>query len=155
MGSLLIFWTPCFSVRMSKGLRCVFDTNVLIGALLSRSSVSRRAFDLAVLHHSVLISSESGEEFDEVARRDKFLPYLKEEEREGFVELLYREAALVEVTTSVTACRDPDDNRFLELAVDGDADVLVSGDSDLRGLHPFRGIPIISPREFITFAAPL
>ena len=46
-------------------------------------------------------------------------------------------------------CRDPDDDKFLELAVSGNADYLVSGDDDLLALHPFREIPILRPAEFL------
>jgi uncharacterized protein len=44
---------------------------------------------------------------------------------------------------------DPSDNKFLEAAVAGQADYIVSGDNDLLSLNPFRGIPIIKPAEFI------
>ncbi len=45
-------------------------------------------------------------------------------------------------------CRDPKDNPFLALAIDGKADLLISGDKDLQVLHPYQGIPIISPSEY-------
>lgn len=60
---------------------------------------------------------------------------------------------MVVVTVEITDCRDPKDNKFLALAVSGEADCIISGDDDLKVLHPFRGIPILSPREFLdTFA---
>jgi predicted nucleic acid-binding protein len=49
----------------------------------------------------------------------------------------------------VTDCRDPKDNKFLALAIDGQADAIIRGDDDLHVLHPFRGIPILTPREFV------
>ena len=45
--------------------------------------------------------------------------------------------------------KDPEDNKFLELAVNGNANVIVSGDADLLALHPFRGIPIEAPAKFM------
>ncbi|MDE2844360.1 MAG: putative toxin-antitoxin system toxin component, PIN family [Chloroflexota bacterium] len=45
-------------------------------------------------------------------------------------------------------CRDPKDDKFLELAVSGQASHIVSGDQDMLELHPFRGIPVLSPRSF-------
>jgi predicted nucleic acid-binding protein len=48
-----------------------------------------------------------------------------------------------------SACRDPKDNNFLALALAAEADVLVSSDEDLLVLHPWRGIPIITPAEFM------
>lgn len=53
------------------------------------------------------------------------------------------------VSEPIDACRDPDDDKFLELAVGGEADVIVSGDNDLTVLDPFRGIPILTPDEFL------
>jgi predicted nucleic acid-binding protein len=50
----------------------------------------------------------------------------------------------------ITACRDPKDNKFLELAVSGQATHLISGDPDLLVLSPFRGIPIVTPQAFVT-----
>jgi predicted nucleic acid-binding protein len=49
---------------------------------------------------------------------------------------------------TVTACRDPKGDKFLELAVNGRADLIVSGDADLLVLDTFRGIPIITPAAF-------
>lgn len=49
----------------------------------------------------------------------------------------------------VRACRDASDDKFLEVIVNGHASCLVSGDKDLLSLHPFRGIPILSPADFL------
>jgi putative PIN family toxin of toxin-antitoxin system len=61
---------------------------------------------------------------------------------------LFAQAELVAITEAVAACRDPDDDKFLELAVSGRADVLVTGDDDLLVLDTFRGIPIVTPAAF-------
>lgn len=58
-------------------------------------------------------------------------------------------AELVEITERIAACRDPTDDKFLELAVNGSADLIVSGDRDLLALDPFRSIPIITPAVFV------
>jgi predicted nucleic acid-binding protein len=55
----------------------------------------------------------------------------------------------VTITQRVIACRDATDDKFLELAVNGHADVIVSGDADLLVLNPFRGIPIVAPAAFV------
>lgn len=57
-------------------------------------------------------------------------------------------AEYVTITEQVTGCRDPDDNKFLELAVNGRADVVITGDDDLLSLDTFRGIPIVSAAAF-------
>lgn len=58
-------------------------------------------------------------------------------------------AATVTITERIVACRDPTDDKFLELAVNGHADLIVSGDADLLVLNPFRGIPIVPPAAFV------
>lgn len=55
----------------------------------------------------------------------------------------------IEITENIAACRDPKDDKFLELAVSGGATYLVTGDSDLLVLHPFRGISILTPTNFL------
>jgi predicted nucleic acid-binding protein len=49
----------------------------------------------------------------------------------------------------VQACRDPDDDKFLEVAMSGGADWIVTGDADLLALHPFEGIAIVTPADFL------
>jgi uncharacterized protein len=58
-------------------------------------------------------------------------------------------AELVEIIDRVTECRDPTDDKFLELAVNGHADLILTGDADLLVLNPFRGIPVVAPVTFI------
>jgi uncharacterized protein len=55
----------------------------------------------------------------------------------------------VDAVETITACRDPKDDKFLELAVSGHANYIVSGDSDLLALDPFRGVQIIPPHSFL------
>ena len=74
-----------------------------------------------------------------------------EEERMRFLVGLLKESELFEPTEAIAECRDPKDNKFLELAFCGKADCIISGDDDLLALNPFREIPIITPREFLSF----
>jgi predicted nucleic acid-binding protein len=60
-----------------------------------------------------------------------------------------RSAELVSITERVVACRDPTDDKFLELSVSGRADLILTGDRDLLVLHPFRSIPIVTPLTFV------
>ena len=57
-------------------------------------------------------------------------------------------AEMVRIMERVAACRDRTDDKFLELAINGAADVIVTGDADLLDLNPFRGIPIVTPAIF-------
>jgi len=126
------------------------DTGVLVSALLLPLSVPRQAVDLAFAHGIVLVSAATTDELDEVLRRPKFNHYLTEKERLLFLSTFVRDAVVVDVTEKLTACRDPKDNKFLELAVAGDATCVVSGDRDLLVLSPFRGIPILTPQGFVS-----
>ncbi len=127
----------------------VFDTNVLVSAVLFERSVPRQAFDHALVRGRVLLSVETLAELASVLARPKFDRYLHAEERERFLVALVREAVLVEVHEEIHACRDPRDDKFLEVAVSGGADRIISGDDDLLILSPFRGIPILPPADFL------
>jgi len=134
---------------MATNPRFVFDTNAIVSAALLRRSVTRQALDKALEEGELLVSRATVEELNDVLRREAFERYVSEEERIQFLTALVREAILIDVTETVTECRDPKDNKFLELAVAGRASCIVSGDDDLLVLHPFRGIPILTPRAFL------
>jgi len=88
---------------------------------------------------------------NDVLQRKGFEKYITEEERMEFLSAFVRDGVWVEIVERVVACRDPKDDKFLELAVNGKAICIVSGDEDLLVLHPFRGIAIVSPRQFLEF----
>ena len=98
-----------------------------------------------------MISWPTLAELHEVLSRPRFDKYVYEDERLQFLAAFVRDAVLVEIVEMVTDCRDPKDNKFLEVAVNGHATVLVSGDDDLLALHPFRGIPVLTPQAFLHF----
>jgi hypothetical protein len=133
----------------TKG-RYVFDTSVVVSALLLKDSKPRQAFDLALDHGVILLSLPIVKELNAVLSRPKFDRYLLREERERFLAALVLEAVFIEINENVKACRDPKDDTFLELAVNGSATCIVSGDKYLLELNPFRSIPIIEPDEFIS-----
>ncbi len=131
-------------------MRYVYDTNVIVSAALSSGSISRLAFDKSVAEGTILMSVPAVLELAEVLGREKLDKYLLPEERLRFLVALLRTVNLVEVTDTIRECRDPRDNKFLELAVSGKADLIVTGDDDLLVLNPFRGIPIVTARQFLT-----
>ncbi len=131
-------------------MRLVFDTNVIVSAALLAGSVPRLAFDKGLDEETILISASVLLELAEVLSRKKLNKYLLEEERMRFLVALLKETELTEVTVAITDCRDVKDNKFLELAATGRADYIISGDQDLLVLNPFRGIPILTPREFLS-----
>lgn len=134
---------------MASNPRCVFDTNVLVSALLSAEGASNRAVDTVLREGILLLSTEAFEELEATLHRSKFDSYLRAADREEYLALIQGASQFVEVTDQVEQSRDPDDDKFLELALSGDADVIISGDDDLQVLDPFRGIPILSPDEFL------
>ncbi|HVC93784.1 MAG TPA: putative toxin-antitoxin system toxin component, PIN family [Pirellulales bacterium] len=134
---------------MTREPRAVIDTTVAVSAVLLPRSVPRQAFDAVVARGKMLVSEETIAELNDVLRRAKFDKYVSQERRLEFLAALVSEAEVVQVTDVVTQCRDPNDNKFLELAVSGNATHIVSGDADLLALHPFRGIAIVSPQEFL------
>jgi len=136
---------------MTSEPRFVFDTNVVISALLLSHSVARQAFDRATQTGKLLISSATIEELNAVLQRKGFERYITEEERMEFLSAFVRDSILVEIVERVVACRDSNDDKFLELAINGKATCMVSGDEDLLVLHPFRGIAIVTPRQFLEF----
>ena len=137
---------------MTSNVRAVLDTNVAISAALLPQSTPRQAFDQVLEQGASLISIATLAELNEVLRRSRFNRYLREEERLEFLSTLVRESELVEVTAAVSVCRDPrdpKDDKLLELAVSGAATHIITGDDDLLVLHPFRGIAIPSPHDFV------
>lgn len=138
---------------MTRNKRFVFDTNVLVSALLFADSKPAQAFFLALRHGILLTSFTALHELNDVLYRKKFNRYLTIEERDQFIADYTRSASIIDVTETILACRDPKDDKFLEIAINGAATYLITGDPDLLVLHPFRGVPIISPDSFLlTFA---
>ncbi len=127
----------------------VIDTSAVVSAVLLPQSVPRQAFDRASTVGTVLLSAATLGELNDVLRRPRFEKYLREAERLEFLAALVGSAEIIEVTEVVTDLRDPKDNKFLELAVSGRANYIISGDQDLLVLNPFRGILIVTPQAFL------
>ncbi len=134
---------------MKKGLRTVVDTGVVVSALMFSVSVPRRAFNMAKVHGYLLVSEETIAELYDVILRPQFDKYVSESKRLDFLSVMIRDAQVIEPADVVADCRDPKDNKFLELALGGRATHIITGDSDLLVLHPFRGITIVKPKAFL------
>ena len=130
-------------------MRFVFDTNVLVSALLLPDSKPRKALDRALQSGEVLVSFAVLAELYEVLSRKQFRRYIDEEDIRKFVAVLTREAEWIDVDVRITACRDFKDDKFLELGVSGHATHIVTGDSDLLVLNPFQDIRIVPPQELL------
>jgi uncharacterized protein len=130
--------------------RVVLDTNILVSGFLFPASAPGQALDFVLEKYRLLMSMEVAAELMGVMRREKFNRYLSPQLREEVVADAIRDSTFVTTTTVITECRDPDDNKFLELAIDGQAMAIVTGDADLLDLNPFRGLPVLSPHQFLT-----
>lgn len=104
--------------------RCVIDTNVLISAALSPLGKPRRVVEFVVLSGTLLASSATFREFETCIRRPRLLRYFGDvEEREGYINRIHSISRFEQITASVSACSDPDDDKFLELAISAGADL--------------------------------
>jgi uncharacterized protein len=130
-------------------LRAVLDTNVLVSAVLLSESPARRAFDRAFEQGEVPLSLPVLVELYEVLGREKFRRYISEEDARAFLSAFVRKARWVEIDVSIRACRDPKDDKLLEVAVSGFATHLVTRDKDLLSLGSFRGVKIVTPELFL------
>jgi uncharacterized protein len=130
-------------------MRCVVDTNVIVSASVLLLSVPRQAVE-KVLRNSILLFSDfTMDELKDVLFRSKFDRYVSREERALFLAQLSAAAEFVEIIQLVAECRDPNDDKFLEVALNGRADAIVTGDADLLALHPWREIAILSPAQYL------
>ena len=130
--------------------RVVLDTNVLISAALSSLGKSFACLSWVLDNAALIFSRELLDELESRLARPKFSKYVDESRRRAFVADVALSAIQVELSGLLRVCRDPDDDKLLEIAVVGRADCLVTGDQDLLILHPFQHIPILTPAGFLT-----
>ena len=135
-------------------MRVVFDTNILISAYIF-AGICKMIVDHCIDNHDIeiVLSKAILDEFNFVLV-DKFR--YSDEEARVTIETVVLASEIVEPTTFDTQiCRDPDDDAILGTAVAGNADCIVTGDSDLLVLEQFKGVDIISPSEFVRYEAGL
>lgn len=116
---------------------------------MNEDSVSGSALKKARETGTLLVSTQIASEYFNVFSRPKFERYISLETRLAFIENIISNALMVEPVEKITACRDPKDDMFLELAVTAEASCIISGDEDLLVLHPFSGISIVSAGDFL------
>jgi putative PIN family toxin of toxin-antitoxin system len=133
-------------------MRIVVDTNIFVSAALKDKSLPAIAARLATQQGILLKSTATEQQLIEVIVRPYLAPLISPASRE-WLEAILAAAELVTITEHIAACRDPTDDKFLELAVSGRADLILTGDNDLLVLNPFRGIPIVTPATFVQGAA--
>lgn len=134
---------------MSFDKKIVIDTGTLISASFRLHSVPSKAYLKALDEFEVCVSQATFSELETVIQREKFNAYIPLKDRLSFLEIYRKNAVWYEVTQTVFDCRDPNDNKFLELALTVGADIIVSSDPDLHVLNPYRNIAILKPAEFL------
>jgi len=134
---------------MKVRTRIVLDTNALVSRLLLPDSIPGQAVKKAVEECEILMSESTLYELAEVLGREKFEAYVSIQDRKEFLRIPGRIVEMVQILQAVHDCRDVRDNHILEVAVNGRAQVLVTGDEDLLVLNPFRGISIMKPVDYL------
>jgi uncharacterized protein len=129
--------------------RIVFDTNVLLSALLFQGSRVRWIIPLWQQGKLVpLLSKETAGELLRVLAYPKFKLTHEEQQCVLHAFVPYVETVSVRALHNIPVCRDPHDQKFLTLAIDGHADYLVTGDDDLLAIDNIEVCPIITPEAF-------
>ena len=128
--------------------KIILDTNLWISFLISKKLDS---IDELILQQKItlLFSNELIEKFINVASRPKFKKYFSKEDIRKLLSILDNYGKLIKTISSITICRDFKDNFLLNLAIDGQADYLVTGDEHLLSLKEIENIPIITFNQFI------
>lgn len=111
--------------------------------------------DRAVSQFEIIASRKTLAELAATLAKPKFAAKMSKREAQLSLEVMIKHMALVAVTEVVSECRHPPDNKFLELAASGDAAVIITGDNDLLALQPWRGVSILTPRQFLDMAVPV
>jgi putative PIN family toxin of toxin-antitoxin system len=112
-------------------------------------SKPRQALDKAQDIGIILLSIAVFKELQEVLSRPKFDRYITLERRKELLENLVETTEFININETINECRDPKDNKYLELAVSGKAECIVTGDEDLLILNPFRQIDILTVQKFL------
>lgn len=130
--------------------RVVIDTNVLISGLFSTKSTPALTVEKAVTKAQLVATTETFRELITKLHSPKFDRYVDRERRDALLERVASLVEIIDVLQTIRASRDSKDDKFLEAAVNGRADVIVTGDKDLLDLSPFRGIEVLTPADYLT-----
>jgi putative PIN family toxin of toxin-antitoxin system len=132
----------------------VIDTNVLISAGLLPQSKTAQVLALAVEHFVIAQNKDTWHELETRIARPKFDRYFGDSGRLRHLAKIAQSIQRFEVSAAVSVSRDKTDDKFIELAIDSGASILISGDSDLRVVKTFKGVEILSPAQFFERFSP-
>jgi len=129
-------------------MRIIIDTNVLVSAIFFNGGLPKDILDLVELGKIKHIASQEiiqeykdtfariairEERYDKAVALNKFIPKIE----------------IIKTTTNLQICRDPDDDKFINCAIDGKCKYIVSGDKDLLVLENVENVEIITIRDFM------
>ena len=132
-------------------MRAVFDTNVLISAIITTGK-PKELFQHAIKGHIQLVISKSIlKEFSQISKDPRVRKYASEDDVIAFLKIIDKVTKITKVKSQFNAVKeDPDDDMVVRTAFDGKADYIVSGDKHLLSLGAYRGIRIINVDEMLT-----
>ncbi len=130
-------------------MRFVCDTNVLVSACLKPLGIPAKSLLYAKEIGQLVFSPLTLKELKDVLGRPHLRKYLKQPQEVIVTAIVSESYHIEDVSNSAIYCRDEKDIKFLNVASLAKADCLISGDSDLLVLHPFRNIPIYNPSDFL------
>ncbi len=132
----------------------VFDASVVVSAALKMDSVPEQVLLRAEEVDVFALSAAVDAEIVEVLRRPRFARAIPRQRNDLILTVLRGEAVWFEPSVRVTDCRDPKDDMYLELALAAGAEIIVSSDDDLIVLHPWRGVRILRPADYLSLIHP-
>ena len=138
---------------MKSEQRFVFDTNTLISAACFDGSFGRRAYEYVRDDGTFLVCEESIAEFSDVLFRPKFDRFSAMSTRRKFFDTYRDFVDHIKIPNLLQVCRDPTGDKFLELAVVGQAKYLVTRDKDLLVLGPFQGVQVLDAERLVALLA--
>lgn len=134
-------------------MRVVVDTGVLVSALIRpRGSIGDVLHALRGGRFVAIYSTAMMLEVTDVLSRPKIHEkyHIQPEDITALINLVRLRGELVIPKRTIAICRDPKDDKFLEAALAGEADAIVTGDNDLLVLNPFEGVDILRPAELLS-----
>jgi putative PIN family toxin of toxin-antitoxin system len=136
-------------MRTEPKPRLILDTKVIISGVLFKGEAIRNLLLYPPNEYLLVFSKTTWDELASVFQRDAFEKIMPLGARLRVLAELASKVGVVQSTSTVTDCRDPKVNKFLSLAIDANAIAIVTGDDDLKVLHPYKGIAIQSPADFM------
>lgn len=129
--------------------RYVLDSNIVISAMMFPTSVPGQALRKAIRSGTVVVSAQSMDELAHTVLNPKFDRYVPLALRQAFLQEFDLATLMVSISSVISECRDPKDDHILALAMDASAKAIITGDRDLLVMHPFKGVDILTPADFI------